>query len=853
MWGWPDESVVWTAQHKHVDHFFGRKQTQLANIRSCEGGTDDNQITFTDLEGERRENLRVTGQGGLIYALNHESQNIETHSIQDCPPSDAESEFDYQEIHDKPRGQEPNGISTDDGLVMYFSFLRGEIRHISKLFPALVGNEHTIRIRENTKGVNDPRESKAGQPFRVSSEQVIGKYSWHLQNQLDSSQSTPCGETPDLKNLSDATSFDCRYSGSSSSPPAGYQRGQVAGLRGAGILQVHPPGQGRGRRHSDHQHHRGAGEHRREARHGKQANPIGGGTAVSQHRLGPGDPAVHERRPHQGEDQITSYVIEYTPQGREPQTEEVPGGSVSSHVLGSLRTNTKYSIRVSAVNGHGQAGRGPPQHRQNSGESRADAGHHQLLHRGKQPHGRAQPGGGHDPHRQRPRHWRRQHTGYEITQISKDREAFRLTPSSDGTEAKLSLVDVPDFEAQESYSITVRTTSGIGLREEYTDQEVTVSVTNVLEPPATPAVPIISHHRQRHLRVSWNPPDNTGPAITDYDVQYRVVDITNPDPPWTDRTFEGTATTANLSELLRDTPYQARVRAHNHEGTSAWSLSGEGSTLANIPPALPDTDQERSAPENSPMDTPVGDPVAATDEDIHDEGQLEYSLEGPDAADFKINQDTGQILVLSPLDHETKSQYEVTIKVIDYQTGSDTVTVNIEVTDREEKPDTPEAPSVSEGKYANTLAVSWEEPTNTGPDISDYDLRYREGSSGDWSHWDHEGTDRNSIITNLPHSTTHQVRVRAYNNERWSDWSPSGTGRTADNDSPRFPDGEETTRSITETLGDQKETTARSVGAAVTAQDTDSGDQVSYTLTGTDDSKFSINSSTGQISTKTGD
>ena len=295
------------------------------------------------------------------------------------------------------------------------------------------------------------------------------------------------------------------------------------------------------------------------------------------------------------------------------------------------------------------------------------------------------------------------------------------------------------------------------------------------------------------------------------------------------------------------------MKAHNPEGSSDWSPPGEGSTKANIPPVLAEeeTSVTRSVPENSPAETPVGDPVSATDEDIDDEGQLKYSLQGTDAAAFDINQATGQIQVREPLNYEDKDSYQVTVKVTDNQTGSDTVEVNIAITDLPEKPSSPAAPTVAPGTYANTLSVSWTEPDNTGPAISDYDLRYQEGSSGDWSHWDHEGTERDSIITDLPHSTIHQVQIRAYNDERWSEWSMPGSGTTAANRSPVFStqgQGESITLTLPETLGSGPET-RRDIGTPITATDPDQGDSVSYSLEGTDAASFTV-TSTGQVRTK---
>ena len=375
-----------------------------------------------------------------------------------------------------------------------------------------------------------------------------------------------------------------------------------------------------------------------------------------------------------------------------------------------------------------------------------------------------------------------------------------------------------------------------------------------MNPQGPRTLPPSATTRQRHLRASWNPPVNTGPDIHDYDVQYRVKNTANPNDGMEQlEPFSGAGNTTTLSELERGTIYEARVKAHNPEGSSDWSPPGEGSTRTNIPPVLAeeDTSVTRSVPENSPTGTPVGDPVSATDEDIDDEGQLQYSLQGTDVATFDINQDTGQIQVREPLNYEDKDSYQVAVKVTDNQTGSDTVEVNIAITDLPEKPSSPAAPTVEEGKHANTLDVSWTEPDNTGPAISDYDLRYREQGAGSWKEWEHEGPGITNLITMLTHSTIHQVQIRAYNDERWSEWSMPGSGTTAANRSPTFStqgQGESITLTLPETLGSATDS-GRDIGTPITATDPDQGDSVSYSLEGTDAANFTV-TSTGQVRTK---
>ena len=76
------------------------------------------------------------------------------------------------------------------------------------------------------------------------------------------------------------------------------------------------------------------------------------------------------------------------------------------------------------------------------------------------------------------------------------------------------------------------------------------------------------------LTVSWSEPENTGPDIDDYDVQYRekgdkgrftVVSVKS-----------GPGLTLTLTDLEPGTVYEAQVRARNEEGTGGWSESGRG-------------------------------------------------------------------------------------------------------------------------------------------------------------------------------------------------------------------------------------------------------------------------------------
>ena len=140
-----------------------------------------------------------------------------------------------------------------------------------------------------------------------------------------------------------------------------------------------------------------------------------------------------------------------------------------------------------------------------------------------------------------------------------------------------------DFEGgTASYALTVQVGDGKdGAGEPDTAVDATVAVTvnvsDVPEPPGQPNAPSLTPGTTS-LAASWTEPDNTGPAITDYDVEYRKDGAAD----WTDASFAGTATTTTLSGLKAGTAYEVRVRAASDEGTGAWSDPSEANTLAQV-------------------------------------------------------------------------------------------------------------------------------------------------------------------------------------------------------------------------------------------------------------------------------
>ena len=196
---------------------------------------------------------------------------------------------------------------------------------------------------------------------------------------------------------------------------------------------------------------------------------------------------------------------------------------------------------------------------------------------------------------------------------------------------------------------------------------------------------------------------------------------------------------------------------------------------ANNAPVFGSDALTRGVAENTAGGAAIGAVIpAATDAD---NDPLTYAIGGADAASFAFNASTRQISTQAALDHETKSSYSVTVTASDGNGGAATATVTIGVTDVDEPPAAPAAPTVSAS--TTSLNVSWTAPANAGkPAITSYDLQYRQGASGTWTNGPQDRTGTTAAITGLSAGTAYQVQVRATNAEGDGPWSPSGSAST---------------------------------------------------------------------------
>ena len=278
---------------------------------------------------------------------------------------------------------------------------------------------------------------------------------------------------------------------------------------------------------------------------------------------------------------------------------------------------------------------------------------------------------------------------------------FDIDASSGQVKTKESL----NFEARSAYEVMFTASDPTGSGNS-AGIDLIIEVTDVdTEAPGTPEKPSLSpdpDDGHQALAFEWAAPENSGPPITSYVVQYR---IEGSGDEWNQVTVDGNSVEATVSGLEPYTEYEAQVRAVNDEGEGKWSESGKGSTFAaqpaNSPPEFDDDAVSTiSIAENSQPGTVVGAAFTASDSDPLDD--LIYSLAGVDSGLFSVDDSSGQVSVGpgSTLDHESPADsdrnnvYELTLQVTDGRNEKgdpdtsvdDSIDVTIRITDVNEPP-----------------------------------------------------------------------------------------------------------------------------------------------------------------------
>ena len=352
-----------------------------------------------------------------------------------------------------------------------------------------------------------------------------------------------------------------------------------------------------------------------------------------------------------------------------------------------------------------------------------------------------------------------------------DRGQFAITSDT----GDLSFRTAPDFEApgDNAYEVTVEVRSGAGARELEAEQTFTLRVTDEREPPGIPEAPTFSGETADSLTVNWSEPDNTGPAITDYDVQYREKGTGG----FIDGQHEGPGLSLRLDDLEPGTVYEVQLRATNDEGTGNWSESEEGMTVtpltvqmtSDLPPPVEGPFTVRfsySEPVTgfSSNDIESGQNPACSD-DQNNPVFCDPGIGRLDTVDNRVFTAT-----VTPGTNGVAHNYTLTLTVSGGAVRSSAGNKPNEAATLEVRiaPPGVTAPISTIGLRASPgngqVTLRWNTPANTGgAPIVRYEYRWKE-SGGEFSDWISVGSGtRSATVRNLTNGAEYTFEARAVN------------------------------------------------------------------------------------------
>ena len=232
-------------------------------------------------------------------------------------------------------------------------------------------------------------------------------------------------------------------------------------------------------------------------------------------------------------------------------------------------------------------------------------------------------------------------------------------------------------------------------------------------------------------------------------------------------------------------------------------------------------------PENAPAGTSAGTPMTATVAS----GTVEYALSGPDADNFTIDPNTGEVKLAAgtSVDYEQKDSYSITVTATaDVTVGVENVAESANITLAPDEP-----------RPGDVMTVDIDDPDG-GVHSATY--RWSRLTPDDiWVVIEGE-TEATYTVTVEDIGSYISISLQYYDNMGFAG-ATRRTSRTVKNNPPAFANSSET-RQV-----DENSAAGAAVGAPVTATDPDAT-TVRHSLTG--DNNFAVDEQTGQITVAAG-
>ena len=262
--------------------------------------------------------------------------------------------------------------------------------------------------------------------------------------------------------------------------------------------------------------------------------------------------------------------------------------------------------------------------------------------------------------------------------------------------------------------------------------------------PGKPDPPILRDPTGRTLQVAWSPPENTGPRISGYDLDYRREGSST----YHLRNFYRSTRSATITGLSLNTPYEVRVRAKNADGPGPWSKFSRETTLESA--LVPGRVSQPVATASSGIAIRVGWGAPGNTGPRISGYDVEYRKLGSGYARKSFGR-TARSATITGLESDTTYEVRVRAKNAD---GAGPWSRVVQVKTPKLPPGKPAAPEVLPGGWGS-VRMTWNAPRNSGPSISDYDVQYRkEGSTDAFRDAGFNGTNRETTISRLINGTS---------------------------------------------------------------------------------------------------
>ena len=394
---------------------------------------------------------------------------------------------------------------------------------------------------------------------------------------------------------------------------------------------------------------------------------------------------------------------------------------------------------------------------------------------------------------------------------------------------------VLDHEDDDEHTVTVTATDPSALTDSIT---VTIEVSDVNEPPTAGDDSVSTNE---DIAVTFGVLGNdSDPETASGDLTVSIGSV---------RPANGAVT---LNSATKQFTYTPNADFHGADrftyNLSDGSNRVTGSVLITVSsvndlPEFPSSTAQRSVSEAADVGDRVGIAVTATD---GDHASLSYSMSG--AADFAIDENTGQITVAAALDHETTDTYNATVTAEDAAGAEAEVAVTITVTNVNEPPTAvDDAVAIDEDGTARIDVLG--NDTDVDTDAANLSVSL---VSGGLSRGTATVDSSTKEIVYAPNLNANGLEVFQYRVTDDGGNRDTGTVRVTIrpiNDPPEFRQKRTVSRlDITVSEGASAQD---AVGAPVTAHDPDQ-DGLTYDLSGPADNDFDIDPVTAQLFVRTG-